>query len=42
MLGILLLGFFDKTEALYRSKIFWYFDAVAFLFLFDKHCPIMG
>jgi hypothetical protein len=29
-----------KTKALFRS-IFLDFDTVAFLLLFDKHCPII-
>jgi len=30
-----------ETEALFRSEIFLDFDIVVFLFLFDKHCPII-
>jgi hypothetical protein len=30
-----------KTLALFRSKKFLDFDPVVFLFLFNKHCPIM-
>jgi len=28
-------------EALFRFKKFLNFDIIIFLFLFDKHCPIM-
>jgi hypothetical protein len=38
--GLLLL--LEKLpEALFSSKIFWKMDTVAFLFVFDKYCPIM-
>ena len=28
--------------ALFSSEIFWEIDTVAFLFVFDKYCPIMN
>jgi len=37
------LSFFQHftTWALFRSKKFLDFNTLAFLFLFDKHCPII-
>jgi len=32
---------FQGELALFSSKIFWEIDAVAFLFVFDKYCPII-